>query len=141
VVRPASGAPAAPVAASPGVARVERAFAAGDEVVLELPVAPRFTRPDSRVDAVRGCLVVERGPEVFALESVDLAGTALAASDFADLRVDAAAEPRDAADDAVIVTVADERTGARAEVPFVRYHDWAERGPSRMRVWVPVVGS
>ncbi len=142
-VVPADGSAAAPapVLAEPGVARVERAFAAGDEVVLELPVAPRFTRPDSRVDAVRGCLVVERGPEVFALESVDLAGTALAASDFADLRVDAAAEPRDAADDAVIVTVADERTGARAEVPFVRYHDWAERGPSRMRVWVPVVGS
>jgi DUF1680 family protein len=141
VVRPASGAPAAPVAASPGVARVERAFAAGDEVVLELPVAPRFTRPDSRVDAVRGCLVVERGPEVFALESVDLAGTKLEASDFADLRVDPAVEPREAADGAVVVTVADERTGAQAEVPLVRYHDWAERGPSRMRVWVPVVGS
>jgi uncharacterized protein len=141
VVRPASGAPAASVAAEPGVARVERAFAAGDEVVLELPVAPRFTRPDSRVDAVRGCLVVERGPEVFALESVDLAGTKLEASDFADLRVDPAVEPREAADGAVVVTVADERTGAQAEVPLVRYHDWAERGPSRMRVWVPVVGS
>ena len=67
---------------------IERAFSAGDEVELELPVPPRFTRADSRVDAVRGCLVVERGPEVFALESVDLAGTPLEASDFADLRVD-----------------------------------------------------
>ena len=40
----------------------------------------------------------------------------------------------------VVATIVDERTGARAEVPLVRYHDWAERGPSQMRVWVPVVG-
>ena len=41
----------------------------------------------------------------------------------------------------VVATIVDERTGARAEVPLVRYHDWAERGPSQMRVWVPVVGA
>ena len=85
--------------------------------------------------------MVERGPEVFALESVDLAGTALAASDFADLRVDAAAGLQDDADGSVVATIVDERTGVRAEVPLVRYHDWAERGPSQMRVWVPVVGA
>ena len=118
-----------------------RAFAAGDEVELELPVAPRFAAPDPRVDAVRGCLVVERGPEVFALESVDLAGTALAGSDFADLRVDAAAGLQDDDEGVVVATIVDERSGIRAEVPLVRYHDWAERGPSQMRVWVPVVGA
>ena len=115
-----------------------RAFAAGDEVELELPVEPRFAAPDPRVDAVRGCLVVERGPEVFALESVDLAGTALAASDFADLRVDPAAgaagrRRRASWSRRSWMSAAD----VRAEVPLVRYHDWAERGPSQMRVWVP----
>ena len=119
------------------------AFAAGDVVELELPVEPRFAAPDPRVDAVRGCLVVERGPEVFALESVDLAGTSLAASDFADLRVDPAAGLRDATgadgDGGVLATIVDARTGARADVPLVRYHEWAERGPSQMRVWVPVL--
>lgn len=140
IVRRASGS-TEELPAEPGVVRIERAFAAGDEVELVLPVAPRFTRPDSRVDAVRGCLVVERGPEVFALESVDLAGTPLEASDFADLRVDPGAAPRELADGGVAVAIVDERTGARAEVPLVRYHEWAERGPSRMRVWVPVVGS
>jgi hypothetical protein len=24
------------------------------------------------------------------------------------------------------------------EVPLVPYHDWANRGPSTMRVWLPV---
>ena len=145
VVRPASGEPDQVLDADPhgraGAVSIERAFSAGDEVELELPVAPRFTRADSRVDAVRGCLVVERGPEVFALESVDLAGTPLEASDFADLRVDSAVPPRELADGGVVVAIVDERTGARSDVPLVRYHEWAERGPSRMRVWVPVVGS
>ena len=85
--------------------------------------------------------MVERGPEVFALESVDLAGTALAGSDFADLRVDAAAGLQDDAAGVVVATIVDERSGIRAEVPLVRYHDWAERGPSQMRVWVPVAGA
>ena len=145
VVRPADGGPEQVLDADPhgrpGTVSLERAFAAGDEVELVLPVAPRFAAPDPRVDAVRGCLVVERGPEVFALESVDLAGTELAASDFADLRVDPDVAPRDDADGSVVATIVDERTGARAEVPLVRYHDWAERGPSQMRVWVPVVGA
>ena len=29
--------------------------------------------------------------------------------------------------------------GIAAEVPLVEYHDWANRGPSTMRVWVPLV--
>ena len=51
---------------------VHRRFAAGDVVELRLPMAPRVSSPDPRIDAVRGCVVVERGPEVLALESVDL---------------------------------------------------------------------
>ncbi|MNU02028.1 hypothetical protein D3C72_2456110 [compost metagenome] len=26
---------------------------------------------------------------------------------------------------------------ASVEVPLVPYHEWAERGPSTMRVWIP----
>jgi DUF1680 family protein len=129
----------------PGYASVERAFAVGDEIELALPLAPRFTAPDPRVDAVRGTLTVERGPEVFALESIDLTGTPLESADFADLRVDPSAPPRDAdaATDStgptVLVTLIDARTGSRADIPLVRYHDWAERGPSHMRVWIPTL--
>ncbi|MFC4499609.1 MULTISPECIES: hypothetical protein [Streptomyces] len=36
----------------------------GDQVVLE----PRFTAADPRVDAVRGCVAIERGPLVYCLE-------------------------------------------------------------------------
>jgi glycosyl hydrolase family 127 (putative beta-L-arabinofuranosidase) len=56
----------------PGTARLRRRFSPGDMVVLDLPVRPRITVPDPRIDAVRGCVAVERGPIVLCAESVDL---------------------------------------------------------------------
>jgi DUF1680 family protein len=143
---------AEPVA--PGTVRVRRAFRAGDVVELHLPVAPRFTAADPRIDAVRGCLAVERGPEVLCLESVDLvAASDGRVDDIAGVRLDPAVAPR-YVDGAVVVRlrrspahsrpwpyggpepVADD--GETFDVPLVPYHDWAERGPSTMRVWLPV---
>ena len=138
---------------TPGTVRVRRAFRAGDVVELRLPVTPRFTAPDPRIDAVRGCLAVERGPEVLCLESVDLAAASGGrVDDIAGVRLDPAAAPRD--EDGVVV-VRLRRLSARShpwpyggpdlvedgevlDVPLVPYHDWAERGPSTMRVWLPV---
>ncbi|HEY5249074.1 MAG TPA: hypothetical protein VIJ15_11580 [Dermatophilaceae bacterium] len=56
----------------PGFAQIEREFTTGEVIVLELPMTPRFTVPSPNIDAVRGCVAVERGPEVMCLESVDL---------------------------------------------------------------------
>jgi uncharacterized protein len=139
--------------AEPGTVRVRRAFRAGDVVELHLPVTPRFTAADPRIDAVRGCLAVERGPEVLCLESVDLAAASGGrVDDVAGVRLDPAVAPRDV-DGAVVVRL--RRLSARSrpwpyggpesaeegedlDVPLVPYHDWAERGPSTMRVWLPV---
>ena len=57
------------VAGTRGYATIERPWRAGDELRLELPVRPRRTYPDPRVDAVRGCVAVERGPLVYCAES------------------------------------------------------------------------
>ncbi|MEU4234657.1 beta-L-arabinofuranosidase domain-containing protein [Nonomuraea sp. NPDC026600] len=54
----------------PGYAVVEGDWRPGDEIRLELPMAPRWTFPDRRVDAVRGSVAVERGPLVYCAESV-----------------------------------------------------------------------
>jgi DUF1680 family protein len=146
---------------TPGTARVRRAFRAGEVVELHLPVTPRFTAADPRIDAVRGCLAVERGPEVLCLESVDLvAASGGRLDDVGNVRLDPAVAPREE-DGPVVVRlrrsvppdhdwpygdpgpVADggaddgEDDGA-FDVPLVPYHDWAERGPSTMRVWLPV---
>ena len=75
--------------AAPGVCDITRAFRAGDVVELDLPIAPRVTWPDPHIDAVRGCVAIERGPEVLALESTDLA--ALGVDDVGQVVIDPAA--------------------------------------------------
>lgn len=116
--------------ASPGYATVRRAFRDGDVVELLLPVRPRVTRPDPRVDAVRGCVVIERGPEVLALESVDFG---------ADVVDAVAAGAPDERDGRVLLPVRHRGSDAPAiDVALVPYHDWAQRGPSTMRVWIPL---
>ena len=65
---------------------------------------PAFTAPDPRIDAVRGCLAVERGPEVFALESVDLVPAGAPDADVADYVMDRSVPAREE-DGRVLVTL------------------------------------
>lgn len=155
--------------AARGAVAVTRAFRPGDEVRLRLPVAPRWVAADPRVDAVRGCVAVERGPLVLCAESADLPD----GREVDAIAVDPAVPPRDtdagAARVAVSGALADHGTradrGGRAdgadradgewpypppdapaapdtpaEIALVPYHSWANRGPSTMRVWLPVAG-
>ena len=79
-----------PVAAGE-YATLTRRWRAGDRVVLELDVSPRLTAPNPRIDAVRGCVALERGPIVYCVEQHDLP----AGADLADVALDAAADPVD----------------------------------------------
>ena len=135
------------VTISPDRVDVTRRFAEGDVVELVLPMAPRWTRPDHRIDDLRGTVAVERGPLVLCAESVDLpSGT-----DLLDVEVDPSHALEFDGDGAAV------QLGSRAEVenawPYrtrpesdeaalalarlIPYHRWAERGPSTMRVWLP----
>jgi len=133
--------------AAPGWARVRRAFHVGDVVQLELPMTPRVVVPDPRIDAVRGCVAVERGPEVWALESADL----VEGADVGDVALAAGAIPVEK-DGRVWVQLAHRAPvgegwpyaprasttmGDAEPVALVPYHDWGNRGPSTMRVWIP----
>lgn len=127
---------------------VARTFVAGDVVELLLPMAPRWTRPDHRIDDLRGTVAVERGPLVLCAESVDLPeGT-----DLLDLEVDPSRAPEEAGDGATVLLTTrgegdgtwpyapepdGEPAGAPASARLIPYHRWAERGPSTMRVWLP----
>ncbi|UFU03712.1 glycoside hydrolase family 127 protein [Ruania suaedae] len=129
----------------PGYAQVE-APPAGAEVVLTLPVAPRWIWPDDRIDAVRGQVAVQCGPRVYCLEGIDLAG------EIGDVLVDSSRPPQGGPGD-VTVNV---RTATHPDVAWpytsapqhpeltdvrpvrlVPYHSWGNRGPSSMRVWLP----
>src|SRR5262249_58438584 len=76
---------------APGYAELTRRWRPGDRVVLEMDVSPRLTAPNPRIDAVRGCLALERGPVVYCFEEHDLP----AGVDLAGVSVDPAADPVD----------------------------------------------
>ncbi|MGP3988690.1 glycoside hydrolase family 127 protein [Streptomyces sp. 3N207] len=138
--------------AAPGLAVVDRQLVAGEEIRLSIPVSPRYTWPDPRIDATRGCVAVERGPLVYCAESLDLPpDTTLEA-----LTVDAATAPVERDGQVLVRAFTTPRPGpgpawpygpapaphtpdgARTvELPLVPYHQWAERAPSAMRVWLP----
>jgi DUF1680 family protein len=117
--------------AAPGTLRVRRAFRAGDVVELELPVAPRITVADPHVDAVRGCVAIERGPEVMALESPDFGG------DVGEAVADAASAPFER-DWPYTGRIDSADSSNPIVVTLVPYHRWARRGPSAMRIWLPI---
>jgi DUF1680 family protein len=134
-----------------GYAVARGGLGAGSSVVLTLPMEPRVTMPDARIDATRGCIAIEAGPLVYCAETL--------ADDEMQLervRVARDAAPRRAEGDTIALPVgldktpdhgwpyteSVEATGAHedtsTELRLIPYYRWAERGPSRMRVWLPL---
>jgi uncharacterized protein len=137
---------------------VDREWNEDDEVVLVLPLEPRFTVADPRLDAARGAVAVEYGPLVYCLEAVDNAGHRLD-----DLIIDTAVPPEVVPTDGPLQGVASIRIGGRVRmrtsplwwpyrlagrpsgeepgesVPLtaVPYYTWGNREPGAMRIWVP----
>ncbi|RNE64201.1 glycoside hydrolase family 127 protein [Cryobacterium tepidiphilum] len=136
-------------AVSPGTVTVHRAFEVGDVVTLSLPVAARWTAPDPRIDALRGQLAVERGPVVLCLESTD-APTIASVNDARVVpeldddngHVTVGVRPLAPVDESWPFGATGATLAADAErVTLVPYYSWANRGPSTMRVWLPVAGA
>ena len=114
--------------------------------MLELALAPRLTAPHPRIDAVRGCVAIERGPLVYCVEEADAPAGAIVD----DLRIDPAAElravPRPDLLGGIVAVEAGRRAPAAPETPAGRgrrhlraipYSHWGNRGEGAMRVWIP----
>jgi DUF1680 family protein len=131
-----------------------RTWAAGDTFVLDLDMPARTTVPDHHIDAVRGCIAVERGPLVYCLETVDLPGDVTLEEVELEPGARPVPEPRpDVAESAIGIAVpAVRRRRGRAprtpasdpseampiEIRAVPYFTWANRSVDAMRVWIPV---
>jgi DUF1680 family protein len=136
-----------------GYLELDREWTVGNRIVLELPVAPRITAGNPRVDGIRDCVAIEYGPLVYCVEEVDNPG-----ADLADLSIDATAEPvarlRDGsplpalvvsgsvalrpADGALYQNAHELQEGGveRREVVAVPYLTWGNRAAGGMRVWL-----
>ncbi|TFD56949.1 glycoside hydrolase family 127 protein [Cryobacterium sp. Hh7] len=137
-----------------GTVSVTRAWKTGDTVELRLDMRPRFVYADPRIDDVRGCAAVERGPLVYALESPDQPEL-----DLDLVTIDTSAGLHDSASDVGLEGIVPllargaERaidhddwpysgavpkgTNRPVEFTLIPYYSWANRGASTMRVWIP----
>ena len=142
---------------SSGYLRLERAWARGDVVELDLPMQARCVEAHPWIESTRGCVAIERGPLVYCLEQADHPETRIA-----DLEIDADAplqsvwEP-DALDGVTVIRargwevdtsawrhllyrpLGSATPAPRSAVALnaIPYHAWANRGPGAMRVWIP----
>ncbi|MFI1029962.1 glycoside hydrolase family 127 protein [Streptomyces sp. NPDC020951] len=144
-----------------GWLRLERTWAPGDRVVLELVLEPRLTAADPRVDAVRGCVAIERGPLVYCLEGVDHPGGGLDDMVLDTTRPLAVKHRPDLLGGVTTVVAAGHRRDIAAagwwpyrtadatgtadappadeplELTAIPYYAWANRQDGSMRVWLP----
>jgi DUF1680 family protein len=145
-----------------GWLRLSRSWKTGERVVLELDMEPRLTSADPRVDAVRGCVAIERGPLVYCLEQVDNPGGGLddvvidtshplAAKHRPDLLGGVttvlgsgyrrATAPQGwwpyPSDQATAADASGSAVNGRIDLAAIPYFAWANRQDGAMRVWLP----
>ncbi len=145
---------AEPVTPVAGYVRLTRRWS-GQRVELRLAMPPRLIAAHPRVDAVRGCVALTRGPLVFCLEQADLpAGTVLedvALAPGTPIRVvdhgpdgtvplSLAASGRIAPATGPLYRELSAPTAPATAVPLmaVPYFRWGNRAPGAMRVWIPL---
>jgi DUF1680 family protein len=126
---------AQPLDMQKGYAVVTRKWAPGDVVELELPMSVRRVAAHDSVEADRGKVALERGPLVYALESVDNG------EKVRSLSVDAGANTQSPYRRALLggVTVLEGAAyegGQKQSFTAVPYYAWAHRGSSKMAVWM-----
>ena len=137
---------------------VSREWDDGDEVLLVLPLEPRLTVADPRLDTTRAAVAVEYGPLVYCLEAVDNPRHRMD-----DLTVDTAVAPKVAPVDGALGGAATIRAAGRVRprtgaswwpyslasarargqlgesvaLTAVPYYTWGNRRPGAMRIWLP----
>ena len=142
------GAPAAPVVVRvngenfayelvDGFAVLDRTWAPGDVVELDLPMAVRTVVASEVVAADRGRVALERGPIVYAVEGADNDGHAL---DVAVVNGDAFAIASTDVPVAGIVVLRGPGmitdTREPIDLTAIPYFAWSHRGPGKMAVWL-----
>lgn len=146
---------AVPVTGAGTYTRLDRAWSAGDEVVLELPMPVRMLRGHRLIEEATGQVAIQRGPVVYCVESTDLPPgvrleqaalrrgsefraehAEIAGTRMTVLETELAVLPESG--DGLWDDLSTAPVGA-ASVRLVPYFAWGNRGPGEMSVWLPVV--
>jgi len=140
-----------------GYLHIERTWAGGDVLELDLPMTPRLTEGHPWIESTRGCVAIERGPLVYCLEQADQQAPLY------DLEIDPSApltaswQP-DLLDGVTVVRGRGYRIDRSAwegllyrpfaagapspkrpvDLTAIPVYAWANRGPNAMKIWLPL---
>jgi DUF1680 family protein len=152
-----------PAEQAQGYLTVTRTWQPGDVLSWTFSLAPRWVYPHPRIDAVRGCIAIERGPLVYCFETVDqadgtdlddlalVAGTPLAEqpAEFPEIgrtvvvEVDAqpvgAGLPSGLPFTAAVPATERDAPGTAQRARALPYFQWDNRDGQPMRVWLPAI--
>jgi DUF1680 family protein len=143
---------------------VRRRWSAGDTVTLQLDMAPQILEANARVVENNGRAAVQRGPVVYCLEQLDqqegVAVGDIALTNVTSEKGFSEAYEKDLLDGVVVLHhegaamqtseprrglyfPASAPQGKTTKVPltFIPYYAWANRAPTPMQVWTPVLKS
>jgi DUF1680 family protein len=138
-----------------GYLRIKRSWVVGDVVALVMDMPPRITAANPMVDAIRGCVAIERGPLVYCLEAIDNPAVDLAAVSLdIDKQLELVAIPTwpdawaiegegairaagDSASPLYAPPAHREVMETQVNLTAVPYYLWANRANGPMRVWLP----
>ena len=152
----------AEIAAQPGeYLRLRRVWKPGDRFTLHLDMTPRLIAANPRIAEDAGKIAVQRGPLVYCLEQPDQSATipdlllrgaeTPFTSEFKPdllggvlvLKHEGAVYERPLDREPLYETLhqARGRKTTRASLTLIPYYAWANRGPSAMEVWIPLLSS
>jgi DUF1680 family protein len=146
-----------------GYATIERQWKPGDVVEADLAMRPFFVQADPRVDSVRGCVAIQRGPVVYCFEAQDQEPGV----DLLDVKIDPSVEltsrwEGDLLGGVMVVegrgcrldrstwrdselyrrlAPGNEEPASEPDVTLtaIPYYAWGNRGLKSMRVWIPYI--
>ena len=142
--------------AVPGTfAKIERKWAAGDEITIDMPMETKFIEGHPRIEEVRNQVALKRGPVVYCIESADLPEKTDITNVY--LSSDKKLSPTSRPDFLGGVTTLEGEILIRKDklgemyqevsVPefesfktnFIPYYAWSNRGQGEMTVFLPVI--
>jgi uncharacterized protein len=144
-----------------GYITVERMWKTGDVIEAEFDMPPFFIESDPRVDSIRGCVAIQRGPIVYCLEEQDQE----AGVNLLDLEIDTSEEltsrwqgdllggvmtvegmgyqpdqsgwQKNGLYHPLIPGNEDRSSNRKVKLTAIPYYAWGNRGLKSMRVWIP----
>jgi hypothetical protein len=142
-----------------GFAIIERDWKAGDKINLKMSMPVHFIKAHPEVKEDSGKIALQRGPLVYCLEwpdqklrrqNVENESTAIIEADLSKMMVDTSSSLRiipfegllpgtlAIEGDAVTNSIGLENGVDKVKFIAIPFFEWANRGPGRMRVWMPV---